>query len=150
MVKRLHSSRKIQDHIVQEGSLKATTEVGGAVKNVGWDVKEAEIHADPIEDSGTGAAAIIRTFYFKLPPKLPEVPGKEELLDWHKKHTVIPTLWKDELTLIQEPRIVMGKKGAFTIFAVCGPATRLGVKSAVHERPELVQNIINAASNNPN
>lgn len=136
-------SKNIEDHIVAEGH---GVEIGAEkapVKDINWDVKSAEVHADPLVDGGTGPTLLVRRFKFQLPPGLAEQPGHDELLDWHKKHTVIPTLWKDELELADEPRIIADKKGAFTIVAICAPRNVLGVKSFIHERPELLQNMMN-------
>lgn len=140
---RNHSSKKIEDHIVSEGHGVELGATNAPVKDINWNVKSAEVHSDPMQESGTGPKLVVRRFRFKLPPGLPETPGNDELLAYHKKATVIPTLWRDELELAQEPRIVPGKKGEFAIVAICAPRTMLGVRSAIHERPELVQHIIN-------
>lgn len=142
-INRRHDSRELDDHIVAEGH---GTEYGAEkapVEDINWDVKSAEVHADPFEDGGNGQKLIARRFHFQLPPGTPYIPSNEEMLDWHKKHTVIPMLWKDELELADEPRIIAGKKGKFTIVAICAARNVLGVKSIIHERPELIQNMMN-------
>lgn len=139
---RKHDSKNLEDHIVDEGHGVELGAENAPVKDINWDVKSAEVHADPIEDAGLGQKVIARRFHFKLPPGLAMTPGNDELLDWHKKHTVIPTLWKDELELIDEPRIIAGKKGSFTIVALCAPRTVLGVKSMIHEKANIVQDIL--------
>lgn len=133
-VKRHHSSRNLSDHIKAEQKAVVDGDV--------MDTVSAEINSDPIEDSGSGPRAIIRRFYFKLPPGQYEEVTKEELLDWNLKHNVIPTLWKDELEPLDTPRIVMGKR-AFTIVAICRPRFVGGVQSTIHEKPELIQDVIN-------
>lgn len=111
------------------------------VQDVNWDLKHAEVHSDPIMEGGTGEKLIVRRFQLRRPPGVEQV-SHEELLDWHKKHTVIPQLWKDELELADEPRIIAGNKGAFTIVAICAPRYMLGVRSTIHERASLAQDII--------
>lgn len=139
---RKHDSKNLDDHIVGEGHGVELGAEGAPVQDINWDVKSAEVHADPMFDSGTGQKVIARRFMFKLPPGLAMTPGNDELLDWHKKHTVIPTLWKDELELIDEPRIIAGKKGNFTIVALCAARNVLGVRSNIHEQANIVQDII--------
>jgi hypothetical protein len=138
---RKHDSRNIDDHIVAEGHGVELGAEAAPVKDINWNVKSAEVHADPMEDLGTGQKVIARRFNFQRPPGIEQI-SHEELLEWHKKHTVIPTLWKDELELIDEPRIIAGKKGAFTIVALCAPRTVLGVRSQIHEHANTVQGIL--------
>lgn len=146
-LRRKHDSRNLDDHIVAKTNFVEFGAQEAPVANINWDVEQAEVHSDPVMDPGRGPKAIIRRFQFKLPP-IKDQASKEEIFEYHKKNTVIPLLWKDELDLLDEPRIVMGKKGAFTIVAICAPAVKLGVKSTIHERPELVHNIINDSSKN--
>lgn len=142
-INRNADSRNINDHIVEEGHGIELGAENAPVENINWDVKSAEVHADPFEEGGTGEKFVVRRFFFKLPPGLAQTPGHDELLDWHKKQTVIPTLWKDELELVDEPRIIAGKKGEFTIVAICAPRTILGVKSIIHEHAPLIQDVMN-------
>lgn len=147
-IRRAHDSKKIDDHIIGKSRFIEQEAQDAPVKDIDWDVQKAEVHSDPVIDSGVGPKVIIRRFRFNLPPGLKEIPSHDELLEYHKKNTVIPMLWKDELDLIQEPRIVAGKKGAFTIVAICAPRVILGVRSHIHEQPELVHNLINKHGNN--
>lgn len=140
---RNYKSRKLEDHIKGESKFVELGVQDAPVTNINWDVKQAEIHSDPVEDPGMGGKVIVRRFNFQLPPGTLGQATEQEVLDYHKKSTVIPMLWKDELELLDEPRIVRGKKGAFTIVAICSPRLVLGVKSHIHEAPELVHNIIN-------
>lgn len=144
---RKHDSKKLEDHLVDKAKFVEMGAADAPVKNIGWDVQKGEVHSDPVFDSGAGPKVIIRRFYFKLPPGMEEL-SHQEILDYHKKNTVIPILWNDELELVDEPRIVAGKKGAFTIVAICTPRFKLGVRSHIEERPELVHNIINDSSEN--
>lgn len=90
--------------------------------NNNWEVQQIETKSDPLVDDQTGKETIIRQFEFMLPPSLPkgmEFPSKDQLLKFHRSK-VIAFLWKDELELIDEPRIEISKKAdKFRIFAVC-------------------------------
>lgn len=139
---RKHDSKKIEDHVVDKARFIELDAQNAPVKNIDWDVQKAEVHSDPVLDPGTGQKLIVRRFYFKLPP-MPQQLSHQELLDWHKKNTVIPMLWKDELELVDEPRIIAGKKGVFTIVAICAPRLMLGVRSHIHEEATNVTKLIN-------
>lgn len=145
-LRRDHRSKKIEDVLVADTKFVELGAKDAPVDNVSWDVQKAEVHADPIMDSGTGAKVIIRRFKFQLPPGLVETPGHQELLDWHKKNTVIPVLYRDGLELIKDPGIVAGKKGAFTIVAICAPRVRLGMREIIQENASNVTDIINATT----
>lgn len=150
-VNRTHKSRQLEDHIVAEGHGTEYAAEGAPVKDINWDVKSAEVHADPLKDEGMGEERIVRRFFFKLPP-LPkgiDKPTDQEILEYHLKSTVVPMLWRDELEPIDQPRIIAGKKGAFTIVAICQARRSMiggGAASRVFQKPELVQNIINGKS----
>lgn len=147
-IRRDHRSKKIEDHLVDKTKFVEIGVEDAPVKDIGWDVQKAEVHSDPVYDSGTGPKAIIRRFSFKLPPGLREELTEQEILDYHKKNTVIPMLFKDELELLDEPRIIAGTKGSFTIVAICSPRFVMGVRSHIHEEATNVTELINA-SNNP-
>lgn len=136
------NSRNLEDHIVEEGHGVEVGADNAPVENINWQTMSGEVHADPLMESGVGQRLIVRRFQFKLAPGEINKATKDELLEWHKKNTVIPMLWKDELELAGEPRIVAGKKGAFTIVAVCMPRIVGGVKSYIETKPELIQDII--------
>lgn len=140
---RKHDSKKLEDHLVDKTKFVELGAADAPVENVQWDVQKAEVHSDPVLDPGTGMKVIVRRFNFRLPPGLKERMSNEEILGYHKKATVIPMLWKDELELLDEPRIVSGKKGAFTIVAICSPRFVLGVRSTVHEDATNVTKLIN-------
>lgn len=140
---RSHRSKDINDHIVDKTKFLEMGAQDAPVSNINWDVQQGEVHADPIEDGGHGTKMIVRRFFFKLPP-MPEgtVINNDEILDYHVKHTITPLLWRDELQVIDKPRIIAGKRGSYTIVAICEPRLMGGVFSTIHERPELVQDII--------
>lgn len=140
---RKHDSKKIEDHLVDKAKFVELGAKDAPVENVQWEVQKAEVHSDPVFDPGTGGKVIVRRFSFRLPPGLKEQLSHKEILEYHKTHTVIPMLWKDELDLLDEPRIVAGKKGTFTIVAICSPRFVMGVRSTIHEEASNVTNIIN-------
>jgi len=141
-----HTNKSLEDHIIGEAKFAELGVQDAPTENIGWDVKKAEVHSSPVEDPGTGKKVIVRRFSFRLPPGLPQTPSKEEILDYHLKHTVIPMLWKDELALMDLPRIILGKKGAFSIVALCEPQVVLGVLSTIHEPASNVTEVINDSS----
>ena len=103
-----------------------------------WVGQEIEFKSGPIEDTGTGQPIILRTFEFSIPPGVPKnlLPSKKQLLDFHRSK-VIAFLWKDELELVMEPKIVLSKKSLkFRIFATC--QAKKG--SLINQRPQLLQN----------
>lgn len=141
---RAHDTRNLDDLIVGEGEVIEVGAKDAPQENIKWEAKEGEVHSDPINDPGRGQTVVIRTFSFKLPEGLKEKPTNDELLDYHTKYTLIPMLWKDELELKGEPRIMSGKeKDTFVISAACAPRFVAGVRSYVNEKAALVQDIIN-------
>lgn len=99
-----------------------------------WQGQTIETKSDPLVDDVYGKKTIVRTFFFQLPsrPKEIPLPTKEALLVAHRSR-VVSFLWKDELELIEEPRIYWRKdlpagslrtvmttqKIPFVIIAVC-------------------------------
>lgn len=114
--------RKVEDHITDTswGVEKDGLDTG---KDIKWEATKGEVHSKTTfeDDAGEGIPVIIRAFQFQLPPGLPHTPSKQELLDHHTKRIEV-FLWKDGLELIQEPKVVFGKKGKFEIFALCTPS----------------------------
>ena len=145
---RKHDSKKLEDHVVDKTRFVELNAADAPTTNVPWDVHKAEVHSDPVFDPGTGQKVLARRFRFQLPPGLKETPSHEELRDYHVKNTVIPMLYRDELELLDEPRIVSGKKGSYTIVALCAPRLVLGVRSTIHEQADNVTEIINASRDN--
>lgn len=85
-----------------------------------------------IEDPGTGGAVILRRFSFQLPPHVRF--SKQELLTVHRSR-IVAFLWKDELELIMEPKVVLGKKGQFDIYATC----KAKQGSLIFQQPQVLQ-----------
>ena len=142
---RHHASKKLEDHLVDKTKFVELGVQDAPVKDIGWDVQQAEVHSDPVYDSGTGQKVIVRRFNFQMPPG-PRTTTNMEIFDYHKKNTVIPLLYKDELELLDEPRIIAGEKGSFTIVAICSPRLIMGVRSHIHEEATNVTQLINDSS----
>lgn len=147
---RSHRSKNLDDHLGDKAKFMELGAQDAPVENVNWDVQQGEVHSDPVEDPGTGQKVIVRRFMFQMPPGVKERLTQNEIYDYHKKHTVIPMLWKDELELLDEPRIVVGKKGSFTIVAICSPRFVLGTRSHIHEQATNVTELINESGGHTN
>lgn len=108
---------KLKEFIVHEQLVDAG---GNQGESIDWEGREIETKSDPLIDDGSGREVVLRRFDFNLPPIPKEqMPTKEALLTHHKSK-VIAFLWKDELELIQDPKIVMSKFGdKFRIFCLC-------------------------------
>lgn len=123
--------------------IKEVNAVDAPVKDINWQGEELEVHSDPLKDGGYGRPIILRKFDFEL-PNSKELPNKKQLLDYHK-NKLISFLWKDELELIQEMKIIMGKR-KFTIFATC--QAKKGSK--IIEDPKLLQQITKTSDTTTN
>jgi hypothetical protein len=85
----------------------------------------------------TGKPIILRSFKFNLPPDLVTIPTEEDLKDAHKRN-IEAFLWKDDLLLIEELRIMIDKeKNIFYIFATCQPKRGANL----WEKPTTLQDI---------
>jgi len=118
-----------KDHVGQSVTVKDET-------GVDWQGQTIEAKAALIEKDSMnyGETTVVRTFFFQLPsrPSGVPLPTKESLLVNHRSR-VVAFLWKDELELIEEPRIYWRKelpqgslrstmsiqKIPFVIIAVC-------------------------------
>lgn len=129
---------QLEDHLGRSGKLLEKDAVNAPVKDIQWEAQEmqSEVSA-PLADDGSGKEVILRRFQFQFPPNLPKKPTKKEILDFHKDRMNI-FLWKDELELIQEPKVLINKKG-YDIFATC--VAKRG--SLIFSKPELLQHAIN-------
>ena len=82
---------------------------------------EERIEDKKLVNEPTGKPIILRMFKFGLPPDLVTIPSEEELKNAHSKN-IEAFLWKDDLLLIEELRIMIDKdKNIFYIFATCQP-----------------------------
>lgn len=107
------------------------------VENIEWEGHDVQTEAKPLMDTGKGKPIILRVFDFSLPANLPKRPSKQELIDFHKGK-IKAFLWKDELVMIEELKLIYSKDYKhFRIFATCQP--RAG--SVVLEKPKLIQQI---------
>lgn len=104
-----------------------------------WEAESAQTDTTPLFDGGHGKPIILRTFDFKLPP-MESVPANQDLLDANIK-AVKTFLWKDELVMIQDPKVVKAKDNlSFRIFATCQAKSG----SVILDTPLKVQDIFNA------
>ncbi len=89
--------------------------VNSPVKDIPWEASqlntESKTHLE--DDSGTGAAAIIRIFTFAANPEVFKVhkPTKQELFNYHSKFIEM-MLWKDGMKVVPEvaPKILINRK----------------------------------------
>lgn len=94
-----------------------------------------------IEDPATGKAVILRVFEFEIPKDIKILPTKEQMLAHHRSR-VIAFLWKDELDLIGEPRIVKTSKRKFKIFATAMAKKGSIIPRAARETMKPLQDIL--------
>lgn len=128
---------QLEDHLGRAGQLIETNVENAPVKDIKWEAQEMTSEASaPLADDGSGKEVILRRFQFSFPPNLPKKPTKKEILAFHKDRMNV-FLWKDELELIQEPKIIIGKKG-YDIFATC--IAKKG--SLIFTKPQLLQHAI--------
>ena len=112
-------------------------------ENVVWEADEQETETHPLVNEGNGKPIILRTFEFELPPGV-EMPSNQHIIEAHKSK-ITAFLWKDELVLIQDLKVVRSKdQKHFRIFATCQP--RAG--SSIIEKPQLIQDLMRGAKSN--
>lgn len=110
-----HTSRDLSDHIVGETSFVEEGVEDAPVKDIGWDVKQAEVDSGVQlrEDKGEGEAIIVRSFDFKANPEAfrEDPPTKQELFNAHIGQIEM-ILMQDGLKLFTdvEPRLKLSKK----------------------------------------
>lgn len=103
-----------------------------------WNAMKAEADAVPLYNQSTGKPIILRTFFFKLPDDIQQIPTIEEIKE-HYQERIEKFLWKDELRLVEELRIIVDKeKKSFNIFATCQP--RRGAN--LFQKPKTLQDIL--------
>jgi hypothetical protein len=128
---------QLEDHLGRSGKLIEKDAIDAPVKDIEWKAQEMEAPvSDPLADDGSGKEVILRRFQFQFPPNLPTKPTKKEILAFHKDKLNI-FLWKDELELIQTPKVRVHKTG-YDIFATC--IAKKG--SLIFEKPKLLQHAI--------
>ncbi len=76
-------------------------------ENNEWTGSKQQTDEHILENKGNGKPIILRQFEFSLPPGTP-TPTKDDILGVHKTK-IMGFLWKDELTLIQEPKVVFNE-----------------------------------------
>lgn len=136
------AKKREQDKSGEKFELLETGVSDAPVKDLKWTGQEFETKSDPMMDDGSGKPIILRTFEFNLPPDLPKhlIPSKKQLLDFHRSK-IVAFLWKDELELIQDIKIIQSKnKRGFRIFATC--QAKKGSIIPHYAEPQLLQNAI--------
>lgn len=141
--KKSHKNRNLEDHVSESVKVLETNVLDAPVTDIPWEAQQLEVHSDPLEDAGTGRTIVIRRFSFQLPPNLPYRPSKAAILEQHRTR-IITFLWKDELELIMEPKVVMGKNGKFDIFATC----KAKKGSLILQEPMLINHVNTAGNTN--
>ena len=116
----------------------STTKSGEMNKEDKYEIMGGETEKVSLVNEATGVPIILRRFHFAVPPTAEKWPTKRELADLHKP-AVEQFLWKDELVLVQDLRIIIDKdKKGFDIFATCQP--RRGAE--LREKPKTLQEVI--------
>lgn len=121
-INRSHKKRDLDAHVVESAGVVEKGATNAPVDDIAWDVRKGEVHSSTTfqDDEGEGQEVILRRFEYQLPPKLAQPPSKKELLTFHEQR-IKAVLWADNLDLIQDMKLVFGKKGKFDIFATCTP-----------------------------
>jgi hypothetical protein len=109
-----------------------------SMKNEKWEGREVETDSVALVNEGNGRPIILRNFEFKVPPTMEKWPSIEELRGIHQP-AVEGFLWKDDLVLVEDLRIILDKdKKSFNIFATCQP--RKGAE--LRELPKTLQDVL--------
>ena len=100
-----------------------------------WEGANVDVKSDPLIDSATGQASILRIFEFAINPTVQYVPTKQELFEYHYPQ-ISAALWKDGLVENREvaPRITLSDK-KYRIYVTC--TAKLGL--TVLEKPLTLQ-----------
>jgi len=147
MVNRKHTSKELDDHVVQQ----ARVAVAEGEKDVQYDVTQGEIHSTThIEDDrGEGKPVVIRTFDFQANPDAfkERTPSKQELFNAHASQ-IERLLMIDGLKVMPEvnPQLKLSKNRKFYRIVV-GAEPMRGFK--LNDRP-LTLKQIHDSSNNTN
>lgn len=92
---------------------------GAPVDDIQWHGKDIEANTR-LEDPGQGRPIILRQFKFEISPDVTQIPTKKQLADHHLPR-IKDFLWKDELELIEDLKVVKNHKRSFIVFAICQP-----------------------------
>lgn len=125
---------------LKSGEDKFTTTDGKHV----WEGQELEVKSDPLVDSGTGTAVIIRVFEFEANPETLKrmKPTKQELFNAHAGQIKM-MLWGDGLETFEgvEPKIVTSKKvDKYRIYVACKARPGIAVNETLKTLQELIHN----------
>ena len=105
-----------------------------------WEGASVDVNSDPLIDSGTGSAHVLRIFEYAINPAIEHVPTKQELFEYHYQQ-INTTLWKDGLVANQEvpPRITIGPK-TYRIYVTCDAKQGTTILEKPVTLQELMQN----------
>ena len=120
-INRSHKSRDINSHIKGKAEVTEVNAENSPVKDIKWDVQQAEVHSDISfkEDDGSGRPIILRQFDYVFPPGNQHRPSEDDILTpGYLKFLEAQLYFVDELDLVQKPKVMIGKDG-FKIFATC-------------------------------
>jgi hypothetical protein len=115
-----------------------------------YDAKSIEVESQTkLEaDEGTGGAAIIRCFEFRMNPVTfaTIMPTTQDLFNSHHKGIEI-ALWKDGMTVLPDvnPRVVINREtGTYQIFVGAKPSKG----QLLHERPQTLSQLAHGGHTN--
>lgn len=141
---RKHTSRDINDHIVDKAKV---TEIGAKdapVENVNWDVTKGEVHSTTqlTDDTGSGGAVLIRSFDFKANPEAfkDRLPTEQELFNAHLRQIEI-VLLQDGLKVFTDvkPRLKISKSKTHYRITIGAEPMR---GFLLHERPKKLTELV--------
>lgn len=103
-----------------------------------WEAREAATESTPLTNEAIGTPIILRRFQFKAPPDIKNWPTEKHIKESHQK-AIEMFLWKDELVLVEDLRVVINTKDkSFDIFATCQPRRNATMK----EKPKTLQDVL--------
>lgn len=149
-INRSHKKKDIGAHIKGKAKLVEQDAADAPVKDINWDVQQAEVHSDiPLStDEGDGRPIILRTFEYKFPPGIQYIPTADNILtEGYLKFLEAQLYFVDELDLVQKPKISIDETG-FRIFATC--QARKGSIIPGVSRPQTLTQILHDAPRNTN
>ncbi len=111
-----------------------------------WEIGSGEVKSDPLVDTQTGQAVVIRNFEFKINPEAKDLPSidKQTLFNIHARQ-ITHSLWGDGLVPFDSvpPRVIIDeKKGVYYIFVPC--IAKSGV--TIVEKPQNLSEALKAPS----
>lgn len=146
MKKNSHKNRKLDDHLTNKFKVVEEGAHNAPVSDINWKGQtlntESDINLN--EDTGHGAAVVVRCFTFAVNPKefAQHTPTKQDIFNAHHKQIEV-MLWKDGLKVFPEfnPQVRLDKnKKFYTIFVGSTPARG----HLLNEKPKTLTGILHA------